>query len=92
MTQATPIVRDHCHGFHHPQVLIVRQPNDQADPVVIGTGSWIGVGSAILMGAVLGRNTAVDANSVAKGGRYPSHAVIATPQAEVLFRRHDGQE
>src|SRR4051812_68241 len=78
---------DNNHGFRHPHVPIIQQPNDPGDPVIIGTGSWIGAGAAILTGAILGRNSVVGANSVVKAGRYPSYAVIAMPQAEVLFRR-----
>jgi acetyltransferase-like isoleucine patch superfamily enzyme len=85
-------IGDNNHGFRHPQVPILQQPNDQGDPIVIGTGTWIGVGAAILAGAILGRNTVVGSNSVVKGGKYPSHAVIASPTAEVLFRRHDDGE
>ncbi len=85
-------IGDNNHGFRHPEVPILQQPNDPGDPVVIGTGSWIGVGAAILAGAVLGRNTVVGSNSVVTGGKYPSHAVIASPAAEVLFRRHNDGE
>lgn len=80
---------DNNHGFSHPDVPILQQPNDSGEPIVIGTGTWIGVGAAILPGAILSKNTVVGANSVVRRGRYPSHAVIAPPQAEVQFRRHD---
>lgn len=85
-------IGDNNHGFGHREVPILQQPNDQGNPVVIGTGSWIGVGAAILAGAKLGRNTVVGSNSVVRSGTYPSHAVIASPSAEVLFRRHDDGE
>ena len=85
-------IGDNNHGFRHSEVPILQQPNDQGDPIVIGSGSWIGVGAAILAGAMLGRNTVVGSNSVVKGGKYPSHAVIASPPAEVLFRRHNDGE
>ena len=81
-------VGDNNHGFRHPHVPIMQQPNDKGEPVVIGRGSWIGVGAVLLPGTVLGRNCVVGANSVVKRGQYPSHAVIAPPAAEVLFRRH----
>lgn len=82
-------VGDNNHGFSHPNVPIIQQPNKRGEPVVVGRGSWIGVGAAILAGARLGRNTVVGANSVVKSGDYPSHAVIAQPAATVLYRRHD---
>jgi acetyltransferase-like isoleucine patch superfamily enzyme len=85
-------VGDNNHDYTHPRVPIMQQPNLPGEPVVIGTGSWIGVGAAILAGVQLGRNTVVGANSVVKRGRYPSYAVIAIPAAEVLSRRHSDNE
>lgn len=82
-------VGDNNHSFTHPDVPIVQQPNKRGEPVVIGRGSWIGVGAAILAGARLGQNTVVGANSVVKRGEYPSHAVIAAPETTVLYRRHN---
>jgi acetyltransferase-like isoleucine patch superfamily enzyme len=83
-------IGDNNHSFTHPDVPIVQQPNKSGKPVVVGTGSWIGVGAAVLAGVRLGRNTVVGANSVVREGTYPSHAVIGPPPAVVLFRRHDG--
>lgn len=82
-------IGDNNHGLSHPDVPIVQQPNQPGRAVRIGTGSWIGVGAAILPGVILGRNTAVGANSVVREGTYPPHAVIGPPAAVVLYRRHD---
>lgn len=81
-------VGDNNHSYTHPEVPIVQQPNKRGEPVIVGRGSWIGVGVAILAGAQLGRNSVIGANSVVKRGIYPSHAVIAQPEAQVLYRRH----
>jgi acetyltransferase-like isoleucine patch superfamily enzyme len=81
-------VGDNNHGFAHPHVPILQQPNKRGEPVVVGRGSWIGVGAAILAGARLGNNTVVGANSVVKRGDYPSHAVMAAPETVILYRRH----
>jgi acetyltransferase-like isoleucine patch superfamily enzyme len=85
-------IGDNNHSFSHPQVPIVQQPNSAGDPVVIGRGSWIGVGAAILAGTKLGQNTVVGANSVVRGGSYPSHSVLGPPTAEILYRRHSADE
>jgi acetyltransferase-like isoleucine patch superfamily enzyme len=82
-------VGDNNHGFSHPHVPILQQPNERGEPIVIGRGSWLGVGAAILGGVNLGENTVVGANSVVKRGEYPSYAVIASPEASVLYRRHN---
>jgi acetyltransferase-like isoleucine patch superfamily enzyme len=81
-------VGDNNHGFAHPHVPIMQQPNGRGETITIGRGSWLGVGAALLAGTRLGHNTVVGANSVVRRGDYPSHAVIAAPAAEVLFRRH----
>lgn len=85
-------IGDNNHGFSHPDVPIVQQPNKRGRPVRIGTGSWIGVGASILAGVTLGPNTVVGTNSVVREGTYPSHAVIAPPPAVVLYRRHERDE
>ena len=81
-------IGDNNHTFSHPGVPIVQQPNGAGDPVVLGCGSWIGVGAAILAGTRLGRNCVVGANSVCRGDDFPSHSVIGPEAARVLYRRN----
>ena len=81
-------IGDNNHGFSHPAVPIMQQPNKRGKAVRIGCGSWIGVGAVVLAGTRLGQNTVVGANSVVHEGEYPSHAVIAPPGAVVMFQRH----
>jgi acetyltransferase-like isoleucine patch superfamily enzyme len=79
---------DNNHTFSHPEVPIVQQPNQPGEPVVVGRGSWIGVGAALLAGTQLGRNCVVGANSVCRKSVFLSHSVIGPEPARVLFRRH----
>jgi acetyltransferase-like isoleucine patch superfamily enzyme len=81
-------IGDNNHSFSHPSVPIVQQPNKPGDPVVVGRGSWVGVGAAILAGTQLAANCVVSANSVCAGGTFPSHSVIGHEAAKVLYRRH----
>jgi acetyltransferase-like isoleucine patch superfamily enzyme len=80
-------IGDNNHGFSHPDIPIMQQPNKRGSPVVIGKGSWIGVGAAILAGTQIGRNCVIGANSVCRGETYPSHSVVGPPTATVLYRR-----
>jgi acetyltransferase-like isoleucine patch superfamily enzyme len=56
------------------------------DPVVIGSGCWLGTGAIILPGARIGRNVAVAAGSVVRGD-VPDFCVVAGAPARVV-RRH----
>jgi acetyltransferase-like isoleucine patch superfamily enzyme len=85
-------IGDNNHGFSHPHVPIMQQPNKRGRPIVIGKGTWIGVGAAILTGTRVGRNCVVGANSVCRGDTYPSHSVIGPDSAKVLYRRIESDE
>lgn len=78
-------VGDNNHTYSHPDVPIMQQPNQRGEPVLIGKGSWIGVGAAILKGCQIGPFSVVGANSVCKGG-FPSRSVIGPEPAKLLYR------
>jgi acetyltransferase-like isoleucine patch superfamily enzyme len=80
---------DNNHSFSHLHVPIVQQPNKPGNPVIVGSGSWIGVGAALLPGTRLGRNCVVGANSVCRDTEFPSHSVIGPEPAKLLYRRHN---
>lgn len=74
---------DNNHSFHHLQVPIMQQPNGAGEPIVIGRGSWLGVGSVLLPGTRIGPQSVVGANSVCSGV-FPSYSVIATERAKLI--------
>ena len=80
-------ITDQNHGYEDIAAPIgIQDPED--DPVVIGSGSWIGSGAVVLPGARLGENCVVAANSVVRG-EFPSYSVVAGVPAKVV-RLHDG--
>lgn len=81
-------VGDNNHSFSHREVPIMQQPNKPGDAVLIGRGTWVGVGAAVLAGTRLGKNCVVGANSVCKG-EYPDYAVIAVDPSPMQYRRFD---
>lgn len=85
-------IGDNNHGFSHLHVPIMQQPNKRGQPIVIGKGTWVGVGAAILAGTQVGRNCVIGANSVCRGGKYPSHSVIGPESAKILYRRFEHDE
>jgi acetyltransferase-like isoleucine patch superfamily enzyme len=80
-------IGDNNHGFSHLHVPIMQQPNKRGRPILIGRGTWVGVGAAILAGTQTGENCVIGANSVCRGEKYPSHSVIGPEDAKVLYRR-----
>jgi serine acetyltransferase len=80
-------ITDQNHGYEDIAAPIgIQDPED--DPVVIGSGSWIGSGAVVLPGARLGENCVVAANSVVRG-EFPSYSVVAGVPAKVV-RLHNG--
>jgi acetyltransferase-like isoleucine patch superfamily enzyme len=82
-------IGDNNHGFSHPHVPIMQQPNKPGRSVVIGKGAWVGVGAAILAGTKVGRNCVIGANSVCRGEAYPPYSVVGPPTATVLYQRYE---
>jgi len=75
---------DHVHDDPH------RPIKDQGlvkTPVRIGPGSWLGVRSTVLRGAVLGEGTVVAAHAVVRGS-HPPGAVLAGTPATMVADRH----
>jgi acetyltransferase-like isoleucine patch superfamily enzyme len=85
-------IGDNNHGFRHPDVPIMQQPNHRGRPVTIGKGSWIGAGAAVLAGTRVGQNCVIGANSVCRGDDYPAHSIIGPESAKVLYRRIETNE
>jgi serine acetyltransferase len=81
-------VTDQNHVYADADTPIGRQwPSE--DPVVIGSGSWLGANVIVLPGSHIGRNVAVAAGSVVRGC-LPDHCVAAGAPAKVVRRYADG--
>lgn len=81
-------VSDASHGYQDASRPIGRQLGSH-QPVVIGSGSWIGHGSIILPGTTIGRNVVVAAGSVVRGV-VEDYAVVGGAPARVLRRYEPG--
>jgi acetyltransferase-like isoleucine patch superfamily enzyme len=82
MTGPRCYITDQNHVYTDPTIPVGQQwPAN--DPVVVGDGSWLGVGSVVLPGTHLGRNTVVAAGAVVRG-RFPDHAVLAGVPAQLI--------
>lgn len=75
-------VSDASHGYQDPDVPIGRQMGTH-QPVVVGSGSWVGHHAVLLPGTRLGRHVVVAAGSVVRGD-VPDHSIVAGVPARVV--------
>jgi len=77
-------ISDASHGYQDPETPIGVQLG-RHQPVVVGSGSWIGHGAILLPGTTIGRNVVVAAGSVVRG-TVEDHAVVAGVPAKPVRR------
>jgi len=77
-------VTDHNHAYEDVDVPIKDQ-FPHAAPVVIGAGSWLGVGAVVLPGTTIGEHVTVAAGSVVRG-EVPARSVVAGVPGRVVRR------
>ena len=81
-------ITDQNHSYADPDAPIGRQwPANAA--VSIGAGSWLGTGTIVLPGSVIGRNVVVAAGSVVRG-TVPDRCVVAGVPAEIVREYEPG--
>jgi acetyltransferase-like isoleucine patch superfamily enzyme len=71
------------HTFDGSDIPYTQQPIT-SDPILIDSNVMVGRGSVVLMGARLGKNSVVAANSVVRGGEYPAKSLLAGTPAKRL--------
>ncbi|MEY4401141.1 MAG: hypothetical protein RL072_1006 [Actinomycetota bacterium] len=81
-------ITDQNHGYEDVTRPISRQTQPER-PVTIGDGSWLGTGTVVLPGAVIGKHVAVGANSVVTG-ELPDFCVAVGAPARII-KRYDPQ-
>ncbi len=81
-------ITDQNHAYLEVEVPISRQTQPER-AVVIGEGSWIGYGSVILPGSMIGKHVAIGANSVVTG-IIPDFCVAVGAPARVIKRYFPG--
>lgn len=81
-------ISDNLHEFEDIHKPIIQQGIKQISTVHIGDGSWIGE-NVVILGATIGKNSIVGANSVVKG-TFPDYCVIVGSPAFIV-KRYDIQ-
>jgi acetyltransferase-like isoleucine patch superfamily enzyme len=78
-------ISDYSHEYHDVSTPIIAQGIRNVREVVIGEGCWIGYGTIILPGAMIGNQCVIGANSVVKGV-IPDFTVAAGNPAKIIYR------
>lgn len=82
-------IADYSHAFDRPDVPVMQQGASVPKPVMIGSGSWLGINVSILPGVTLGRNCVVAAGSVVTKS-FPDYSVVGGVPAKLLKKIPDG--
>ncbi len=89
MTAPRVFIGDTYHRYQDPELPVLVQPMATPEPVVIGSGSFLGIGAAVLMGVELGEHAYVAAGSVVTEDVEPFTLVVGNPARAV--RRWDAR-
>ncbi|MCU1343813.1 MAG: putative sugar acetyltransferase [Acidimicrobiia bacterium] len=81
-------ITDQNHGYEDLSVPISQQAQPER-PVRIGNGSWLGHGTVVLPGSIIGAHVAVGAGSVVNG-ELPDYSVCAGAPARPVRQLVDG--
>lgn len=87
LTAARIFIGDTYHRYQDPDVPVLDQPMASPEKVTIGRGSFLGIGSAVLMGVTLGEHVYVGAGAVVTSDVEPHTLVVGNPARPV--RRWD---
>jgi len=72
------------HGHMDIQKPIMDQQHYPSGEIEIGSGSWIGHGSKILGGSIIGKNSVVAAGAVLTGKKFPNYTLIAGIPGKII--------
>jgi carbonic anhydrase/acetyltransferase-like protein (isoleucine patch superfamily) len=87
LTAERIFIGDTYHGYEDAARPVLHQPMAHPEPVVIGRGAFLGVGSIVLMGVTVGEHAYVGAGAVVTADVAPYTLVVGNPARPV--RRWD---
>jgi acetyltransferase-like isoleucine patch superfamily enzyme len=79
------LITDSIHDYEDIATPIIKQPLISRGPIVIGSGSWIGVGARIIGQVRIGRNSVVAVNSVVTHD-VPDYCMVAGAPCRIVKR------
>lgn len=87
LTAARIFIGDTYHRYEDPDLPVIDQPMSTPEKVTIGRGSFLGIGSAVLMGVTVGEHAYIGAGAVVTQDVEPHTLVVGNPARAV--RRWD---
>lgn len=87
LTAERIFVGDTYHGYEDPTRPVIEQPMASPEPVVIGRGSFLGIGSVVLAGVTIGQNSYIAAGAVVTRDVPAYTLVVGNPARSI--RRYD---
>jgi acetyltransferase-like isoleucine patch superfamily enzyme len=87
LTAARIFIGDTYHRYEDPDLAVIDQPMAEPEKVTIGRGSFLGIGSAVLMGVTVGEHAYIGAGAVVTTDVEPHTLVVGNPARPV--RRWD---
>ena len=87
LTAARIFIGDTYHRYEDPTMPVLDQPMAPPEKVTIGRGSFLGIGSAVLMGVTVGEHAYIGAGAVVTADVEPHTLVVGNPARAV--RRWD---
>jgi acetyltransferase-like isoleucine patch superfamily enzyme len=82
-------IGDTYHGYEDPNLAVIDQPMAYPQPVRIGRGSFLGIGSVVLPGVTIGEQSYVGAGAVVSSDVPARTLVIGNPARP--YRHYDGR-
>jgi acetyltransferase-like isoleucine patch superfamily enzyme len=79
LTAARIFIGDTYHRYEDPSMPVLDQPMATPEKVTIGRGSFLGIGSAVLMGVSVGEHAYVAAGAVVTADVEPHTLVVGNP-------------
>lgn len=83
LTAERIFIGDTYHDYEDPDRPVLHQPMAAPEPVVIGRGAFLGVGSIVLMGVTVGEQAYVGAGAVVTADVEPHTLVVGNPARPV---------
>ena len=82
-------ISDTIHEYRDADEPVINQPVSEGAPVVVGEGSFLGIGSCVLPGVTIGEHAVIGANAVVACDIPPYSVAVGNPARVVRSYNHE---